>query len=322
MNLDLSINVKGVKIYLDHKDACTFFIEPLGITVSQNPSNNKPEILFTRARFTGESNTQAKNQILDFGDLSIRFDIPTHNETTLSEIKSELKRLYSCGNIELTEILLSDINVAIALPNQNELIHLDADYSTNIIDKSITWSSKIFTFNLDRISTSLLVKLFESGLPFIDVHYVYYVNNNILEYEEQPDSIDINQTQSKKIIYSNTLTIELHEWMVKDLDLNNNEIWKNYPLLDVLNFNFPDSIYKKIVQFRAFGYSNEFQKYITSQLIFSDNQKTVQYLNFDQPVRMDYPFQYKVITVYLNGEEKESDWIMSPNWTYIDIGQF
>lgn len=325
-DLSKSISSDGIRFYGDTKNPCLFYEEPKPLELVFDRDGITPNFIFTRVRYTGIYNSGNNGDILDFSDLQFEVQIPHYKNEEKIQHKINIQKMSGCDDVELRPILLHDIDLTLGLPIENENVFIDGGYLKNN-DNSGIWSNKIFSLSLDRIQTQLLWNLLQEKNPVIDVHYQYLLNNKVFSLDSisNQDRIVIDTIE---VIYSNTLQLEIdfdNKKNIKSIDLNQQGLWVNYPLLDILCFDFkqkkPSDLFRRRVRVRAIGFSTTIKEYVYSEVHFerNDSDKVAHELSFPEPVRMDLPFHYQTTDTYLNGEKKVSNWILKKNWTFIDI---
>lgn len=318
--------IQGIKIYNDINDSCKFFYEPKPLEMVLDRNDGTPSFSFTRVRYTGMHNSGNNGEVLDFGDMQFEVQIPPYLSSEIELLKSEITKEMNCKTPELNPLLLYDIEIVLGIPVDNEAVLIEGGYLTDEEHSSI-WSNKKFSLNLDRTQTLLFWNLLQEEKPIIDIHYKYLSKN----VKTENDLIEQNQkliVDTMVIIYSNTLQLDVNfknNEKIKSIDLNQQGLWISYPLLDVLCFDFrknvTNDLFRRRVEVQAIGFSTKLKEYVYAKADFGIRNpgKVAHELLFDEPVRMDLPFHYRITDTFIDGEKNISPWMLNKNWTYIDI---
>lgn len=340
-NLSLKQVIHEIEIYPDYHDSTIFYYAPPPLLLKKT-SAGVPEFSFTKVRYTANEN-EGTSRDLDFGDISFNIFIPSIPHKTLAAVE---KTISAEKEIHLLQIPISKIEIHLIsaiLNSGKQEVQVESFLSKNHTEVTVAGYYN-FAKTLDRVQTQLLWNVLEqNGQPFY-ISYSYFsecfypkniptitITGDTLEVLDiqKAVSTDSMNLQNHRIL-SNTVEIKVdakkHPTLINEVDLFSDGLWIPYPLLEVMCFDFANNLredlYKKIIRIKAPTFLTAYKSTVDIEIVFKSTEPDNfrRKVKFEEPVRMDLPFQYQVEEISMDGRSKiVTPWQNQKKWTFLDI---
>lgn len=270
------------------------------------------------------------------------------------EIIEELKSNLSSKNrdVELRPLpikhLKSTIVYQAALPNDtlasNQIStgYVFASNKRGYNSKSAFWSEREYVLRLDNFTSQIFWKALQVSGTVLSIGYAFYADvidtvNAPIHLPEMPnfvktmhqdfsairDSANSKSRLATRLIKADAFSIlvDTKRWpeLLQQVDINE-RIPPDYAALDIYCYDFnnglrPD-LYAKRIELEATGVGG---RKVSTNVTFRQSQPDLYAHNirFSYAVRVDMPFQFRIVEIPNEGKTRYSAWEKSGNWSQI-----
>lgn len=336
-NLDSVEEISGLMIYEDKSNPQQFYYAPGSLQVAEN--NGKQDIQIVQLRNIGQYATGDQGEIEHTNFLQAGIQMNSASRESLKSVKNELGRRLS-GSIKLDRLPITDIKCSLIVPDPGATSMVITGGNLEQIDAarmgSGYWNERKLFVPLSNEGSQILWTLAtEKKLAFslfFSFECIGWGGENISVEYFDPDELwdadvdrllpkaDSTETNLKtKTVVADAIGVVLEDPINQGnlikVDVDNNTL-PSWSLLEVRCYAFQglDTLnYKKVVEFRANGATGE---YVKTQCEFSSQSPdvVVNHLKFPFAVKMDVPYQWRIVNYSKMGTREEGNWQPESDW--------
>lgn len=310
--------INGYLVYDDHEIENKYYVLPYNLSVERE-AGGKPKVEIRSYRFEGDQNLEFVNILR----------LTLSNKYNLKKIKEQVKANLGF-KAEIHPIPLKNIELKLLLPEiESSENHAETSIHSKFEDSSNIWESRTYSIGLNNYESQLLSYLIEKGSIGLLVSYTYYAevipgNLSAVKFDQKDSLItkelerlilmeDHELKSTEFPIFSTSFSVNIDFDRFPEV-FSQQEInpERGDPSLLVYCFDFENGIRPdlnaKVIEVRGVNLRNE-RVYTRDSFLNLSFEKTSFLVDFNQPVRFDYPPQYRILEI-----DKKESIILDTGW--------
>jgi len=329
------MEVKGLQLYEDIKDADKFYYAPGKLQLHHN-EDGQPTFKLIEMRYTGTGLTGNQGEKRFMNIVQFRVIMKKHENSLLAEVKKSLSR-----KAKLRPLPLNEVQANLVAPFEGTYKAIgngvfDTTDKAGKGSKKQYWTERVFTARLENHEAQLLWDMVEKGQLAMSLSYSYFadiINDEIIDFDSESDSLSrvisktVEEIKSRDTIVSPTLiqsdafSLDIDyekypETLVKK-DLNGS-VPAAYPALQVSCYDFynelrPD-LAMKTVEFQVTGLNNNLIKLRPMKFVSASKDLYSLQVRFPFAANMNKPLRYKIKEYSHEGDIIDKGWVTLDSW--------
>jgi len=329
--LSTKIDMHGIKVYGDYKDASKYYYAPNKLQLHLE-SDGQPAFKLIQMRYTGTGGTgdQGEKRFMNIVQFTVK--MKAHDNEILKQIQRELGR-----RVELRPLSLNQVHASLVAPFEGAYKTIgngsfDTTGKAGTSTKASFWTERIFTVRLENHEAQLLWDMVEDEQIGLSVSYAYYadiINDEVISIESSADSVleeveEIKQRDSiatTTLIHADAFNLEVditrfpEVLMKKDL---NEGIPPAYPAVQIACYDFynelrPD-LAMKTIEFQASGLNDNQIKIRPLKFLNINKDLHTLQVRFPYAVDMKKPLKYRIVEISEVGDLEDKGWVSTTSW--------
>lgn len=330
-------NIEGLTVYPDTRYAGRFYYAP-GDVVLDTDADGRPGFHLLSTRFVGTAASGDQGQTDQRNMLTFRVRLQPPDNTRLRAVRESLQANRRAA-VDLRPLSIRRMPTRlIYTPVDSEQTHTlpQASLEGESDEGDGYWTERSYSLRIGAADAQLLIHALDHGGVILSLSYAFITDGvgmttGFDELTGSPELIELIESQrdpaavdevAPRLVRADTASIAIDtvRWpdLIRQIDINE-RLPPGFAVLDVRCYDFQredrQTLFEKRVDIRAETVAGV---PIVESLYFSRRQpeRFAAQVRFPVAVRLDQPFEYRVVSVYNDGsEEIETDWTRRERWT-------
>lgn len=330
-------NIEGLTVYPDTQHSGRYYYAP-GDVVLDTDADGRPGFHLLSTRFVGTAASGDQGQTDQRNMLTFRVRLQPPDNTRLRAVRESLQANRRAA-VDLRPLPIRRMPTRlIYTPVDSEQTHTlpQASLEGESGEGDGYWTERSYSLRIGAADAQLLIHALDHGGVILSLSYAFITDGvgmatGFDELTGSPELIELIESQrdpaavdevAPRLVRADTasIVIDTVRWpdLIRQIDINE-RLPPGFAVLDVRCYDFQredrQTLFEKRVDIRADTVAGV---PIVESLYFSRRQpeRFAAQVRFPVAVRLDQPFEYRVVSVYNDGsEEIETDWTRRERWT-------
>lgn len=339
--------LSGVQVFPDDKNHRLYYFAPGDIEMATN-SEGRPNFQLMSTRYTGSTVTGDQMAARNFNVVTFGVRLQQIPRENFEAIRTILKTRYRGRTVILRPLpinrLVNHVTYAPANDPSTKTALDDGVFEeeggtgeAEVASSDGFWTRRSYSLKLSSEDAQILNAALDSGRVLISLSYAFMARGigsdvPIVDISGSPELIELVPGQGETaagsqggdglhVVRADTvgITLDARLWpeLIRRIDLNDG-LPPGYPALWVRCYDFQQEIsndlYMKRVQIEAMSVDD---KVVLQEVTFTvgDPEHTAERVKFNEAIRLDRPYRYRVIEVYGDGSQTpDTEWTTQESW--------